>query len=510
GAGWLLGRIAGRRSQVVGRRLAGGSPVAGLALCILAAGILLEHLAVPLPTTDARVPEIYRMIAAEPGEFAVMQLPLGWRNSFGVLGSEQTNLQYFQTVHGKPMIGGNISRAPAYKMAYFGRIPLFKALTALEMYRPVDAQTDAAARATAADLMALYNVRYFITTPAIPGRYPYQDTVGRTEAYALEVLPLEKPAFWEGDGYKAYRVIQKPVRLPFRVDVGVPGAEPYLGGGWDVRTDEQPYNATANWIVGRAAELYLPLDAPRAVALRLAIAPLDYPAAAQQKLSIRVNDAIILRDHALAAGWQTVTATVPAAATRRGPNRIRLELAWAASPRRAFPDPASRAVIGRTGVVSPVNLEAHAFSEAFISAFTADGQEIKASSSRRGYNVAVFDPRSGRLLDQRGFDTAANAYEADALAAYLSAIPQGRIVVLATKGDAAAHLTPAAADALRRLGSQISSVADLAGRAHALIGVQGAAPAAAAEDIRPADAFVRVAGDFRTLAAAVDWVEWGE
>ncbi|MEJ5200206.1 MAG: interleukin-like EMT inducer domain-containing protein, partial [Anaerolineae bacterium] len=461
------------------------------------------------PTTDARVPEIYHRIAAEEGEFAIMQLPLGWRNSFGVLGSEQTNLQYFQTVHGKPMIGGNISRAPAEKMAYFARIPLFKALTDLEMYRAVDKQTDAAARATAAELMALYDVRYFITTPAIPGRYPYQDTVGATEAYALEVLPLEKPAFWEGGGYKAYRVIQKPVTLPFRVDVGAPGAEPYLAGGWDVRTDEQPYNATANWIVGRTAELYLPLDAPQDVVLRLAVAPLGYPGAAQQKLSIRVNDVLVLRDYGMAEGWQTVSATVPAAATRRGPNRIRLELAWAASPRRAFPDPASRAVIGQTGIVTPVNLDVHAFSEAFISAFTADGREIKASVGRRGYNVAVFDARSGRLLDQRGFDTAANPYEADALAAYLSSVPKGRIVVLATKGDAAAHLTPAAVEALRRLGSRISSAADLAGRAHALIGVQGAAPGTAAEEIRPDDAFVRVAGDFRTLSAAVDWVEWG-
>ena len=39
--------------------------------------------------------------------------------------------------HGKPMLGGNISRAPAYKMDYFARIPLFKALTDLEMYREV-------------------------------------------------------------------------------------------------------------------------------------------------------------------------------------------------------------------------------------------------------------------------------------------------------------------------------------------------------------------------------------
>lgn len=506
GAAWLLERWRRRNGQTNKQR---NKALVYLSTLLLAALILAEHLAVPLPITDARVPEVYRRIAAEEGAFAVLQLPLGWRNSFGVLGSEQTNLQYFQTGHGKPIIGGNISRAPAYKMEYFRRIPLFKALTDLEMYQPVDAQTDAAARAGAADLMALYDVRYFVTTPPIAGRYPYQDTAGRTEAYALEVLPLEKPALWEAEGYRAYRVIAPAVALPFRVDVGVAGAEPYLGAGWDVRTDEQPYAATANWVVGRSAELYLPLTAPQTLTLRLALAPLSYAGAEPQKLSIWVNDAPVLRQRALAASWQTIAAEVPASATRRGPNRVRLEFAWAASPRRAFPDEASRAVIGKTGVVSPVNLDVHAFSEAFISAFTAAGQEVKASSSRRGYNVAVFDPRSGRLLDQRGFDTAANIYEADALAAYLATIPQGRIVAVATKGDAAAYLTPAATAALRNLGSRIATAADLAGQAHALIGVQGARPTTAAEAIQPADAFVRVAGDFRTLAAAVDWVEWG-
>ena len=155
-----------------------------------------------------------------------MQLPLGWRNSYGVLGSEQTNLQYFQTGHGKPMIGGNISRAPADKMDYFARIPLFKALTDLEMYRDVDPQTDAAARAGAGALMSLYDVRYFVTTPPIPGRFPYQDTWKRTEDYALDVLPLEKPAVWEQDGYRAYRVVQPPIPFPFRVDVGTPAPSP--------------------------------------------------------------------------------------------------------------------------------------------------------------------------------------------------------------------------------------------------------------------------------------------
>ena len=32
-----------------------------------------------------------------------MQLPLGWRNSYGTLGAERTQLQYFQAAHQRPM-----------------------------------------------------------------------------------------------------------------------------------------------------------------------------------------------------------------------------------------------------------------------------------------------------------------------------------------------------------------------------------------------------------------------
>ena len=354
GAAWLLGRINESTNQRITHHVSRfRSPLVYLSTCLLALLILAEHLAVPLPTTDASIPAVYQQIAAEPGEFAIMQLPLGWRNSFGVLGSEQTNLQYFQTAHGKPMLGGNISRAPAYKLDYFARIPLFRALTDLELYREVSPETDAAARQQAGDLMALYDVRYFVTTPPIPGRYPYQDTWQRTEDYALDVLPLEKPAVWEQDGYRAYRVIQPAVSFPFRVDLGVSGAEPYVGGGWDYSTAEQPYDATGIWATDTTADLYLPLDGPKDVTLRLALAPLTYEGAPPQKVSIRVNDVAVLEKQALAPGWQVLAARVPASATRRGPNRVTLDFAWAESPRQVFPDPASRAVIGSTGVVEP-------------------------------------------------------------------------------------------------------------------------------------------------------------
>jgi hypothetical protein len=104
-----------------------------------------------------------------------MQVPLGWRNSFGVLGPERTLLQYYQTAHGKPMLGGNISRAPDFKMTYFERIPFFNALTQIEFGAEVAPETLEAAQAQAAELMYLYNTEYVLLYPPIPERFPYAD-----------------------------------------------------------------------------------------------------------------------------------------------------------------------------------------------------------------------------------------------------------------------------------------------------------------------------------------------
>ncbi len=225
-------------------------------------------------------------------------------------------------------------------------------------------------------------------------------------------------------------------------------------------------------------------------------------------MTISVNGTQVLKDQPLQAGWQTVEAAIPASATRRGPNRVRLEFAQTAVPRTVFADPASRAVIGETGVTSPVNIEAHAFEEAFISVTDESGTTHDASAGQTGYNVAVIHPKTGRVLDMQGFDTQGNPAGVTALADYLTRIREGNIVVAATRGDAGT-LDQAAVDALRGIGSAAANADAPAGMAHAVIGVKGATPGAAAEQIAPGDAYLRVGGDFRTLAAALDWVEIG-
>ena len=59
--------------------------------------------------------------------------------------------------------------------------------------------------------------------------------------------------------------------------------------------------------------------------------------------------------------------------------------------------------------------------------------------------------------------------------------------------------------ALASLGSAVD-LRSTPGYGHALIGVKGAVPGAAAEASGAEGAYLRLAGDRRTLAAAVDWI----
>ncbi len=105
-----------------------------LPLILISALFLAEHLSVPLPINGSRVPPIYQQIAAQPGDFAVLELPTGWRNGARVLGKSDLVImmqQWDQTVHGKRRLGGNTSRNPGYKFDYFTNAPLLGDLIAL-------------------------------------------------------------------------------------------------------------------------------------------------------------------------------------------------------------------------------------------------------------------------------------------------------------------------------------------------------------------------------------------
>jgi hypothetical protein len=464
--------------------------------------LLFDQYSVPLPLTDARIPQVYYDIGAEPDDFTLMQLPLGWRNSYGALGAEQTQIQYYQAAYHRPMLGGNTSRNPAFTFDYFAQIPLFKALTEAELYRSVDDSTLEQARSQAAELMALYNVKYLVIHDPIPRRKPYEDTFLTTRKLALDLIPAQPEPTYRSAGVEVYAVEQAPIAEPLRLDFGHWTGAPYRGEGWS--DNEEIFAATANWATAGDAVIFFPVRGEGDRRLAVQIAPFNAPGLPPQVVTLSLNGTALSDRYLLHEGWYVIKATLSEGQLQPGLNRLTLHFAHLAQPRQVLP--AQRA-IGQTGVDTPVDIEVNSSRDfAFITVGFGPGA-TDASAHRRGLNLAVIQPRSGQVVEVRGFDTAANVFEAAALVDFIDLIPAGQIVVVATQGaDAANFLNIEARTALQTLGLHL----DTPEPPWSAVGLKGAAPGTALH-ISGGDtgtAYVRLGPvpDDRTLAAAVDWV----
>jgi hypothetical protein len=338
GTFWILSKLASSRStsgQTVSKPLSASLLVSLVPTALLLIVVLFDQVSIPIPLTDARVPEPYAMIAAEDGDFAVLQLPLGWRNSFGTWGAERTQLEYYQSLHHKYMLAGNISRAPSFKFDYFARIPLFRALTDTELYREVDTETLVRAQAQAGELVNLYDVRYLIVHEPIPLRYPYVDTMPATRDLAFALFPLDPEPVASGGGATAYRIIQPSLPDTVRVDFGDWTSAPYRGAGW--ADDEEVFAATANWASGTEASVFLPVRGGGDRLLSVQIAPFTYPDAPPQTLSLSLNGQSLDSAWVLDNGWQVIEVPLPEFLLRQGPNTLTLYFDNAIAPSSVLP-----------------------------------------------------------------------------------------------------------------------------------------------------------------------------
>lgn len=101
GSALLIGKLGRKRWLVFP-----ASSVVMVLCCVL---VLFEFWVSPFPMTLAEVPKYYSRLAAEPGAFGLVELPfLPYR----------AERQYHQTIHGKPLAYGYLSRVPEDRFAY--------------------------------------------------------------------------------------------------------------------------------------------------------------------------------------------------------------------------------------------------------------------------------------------------------------------------------------------------------------------------------------------------------
>jgi hypothetical protein len=77
---------------------------------VVTGALLFELLPAPRRLYSAEVPAIYRIIAEDPRDVRVLELPLGFRDGESSLGDFNPAFQYYQTFHRKRLVGGYLSR----------------------------------------------------------------------------------------------------------------------------------------------------------------------------------------------------------------------------------------------------------------------------------------------------------------------------------------------------------------------------------------------------------------
>ena len=124
--------------------------------------LLFELMPAPRPLYSARVPEVYRTIAADPRPVRVLTLPFGLRDGMGSFGNFSAASQFYQTVHEKQLLGGYISRLPRHANRQYRSMVVMSLLADLSEGKAVARERVDAAIRRAHERRAFYNIGYVV------------------------------------------------------------------------------------------------------------------------------------------------------------------------------------------------------------------------------------------------------------------------------------------------------------------------------------------------------------
>ena len=105
---------------------------------IVGALLVFELLPAPRLLHSATIPSVYRHVAAAPDDTRVLELPWGVRDGTMSVGNFSARSQFFQTAHGKKLIGGYLSRVSKRRVRDIRLDPMMDALIWLGEGRELD------------------------------------------------------------------------------------------------------------------------------------------------------------------------------------------------------------------------------------------------------------------------------------------------------------------------------------------------------------------------------------
>jgi len=169
-------------------------------LLLLPIVIAAELVGGRLPMVPAEIPALYRRIPPG-GRGAVLELPVGVRDGFGEEGSMNMRTLYYQTVHGRPLVGGFAARLPDRIKVGYRKLPVIASLLRLSAREALHPEEVDADRARGASALRALGIEFVVLDRSL--------APPSLVAYVEDVLPLELVS---REGQRdLYRVVEKPL-----------------------------------------------------------------------------------------------------------------------------------------------------------------------------------------------------------------------------------------------------------------------------------------------------------
>jgi hypothetical protein len=154
------------------------------------AALLIELLPAPRPLYSGEIPSIYSHVAASPPETRVLHLPFGVRDGTKSEGDFSAQVQFFQTAHGRRLIGGYLSRVSGRRRAAIRSEPVLAALMTLSENRNLSSDDYTRLTRRAPDFFRRANVGFVVIDRSRMPQALDEIAIG---ALALELIAVDGP-----------------------------------------------------------------------------------------------------------------------------------------------------------------------------------------------------------------------------------------------------------------------------------------------------------------------------
>lgn len=161
--------------------------------------IIFEYLTIPLPVSTVNRPSFYEEISQDKDNYALLEIPSTLYYGAGV------NNIYYQTIHGKPVVGNWAARFPSNARDFELNTPVVRELTYLQPYTDDILNQDI--NQVGSSILNYYNISYIV----LHKKNMNDKEINLAEKIIQETLNTERKTY-EKDSLIVYHVKKEPIK----------------------------------------------------------------------------------------------------------------------------------------------------------------------------------------------------------------------------------------------------------------------------------------------------------